>query len=337
MTSRILHLAATFAPIRRLTRAFLKDRAIIFMAHRFAGSEPANFGHDPAVLDKALAQLREDGAVILPLWDLIQKGMSGEDVSGIVAFTVDDGYSDFYHVAAPIFRKYDCPVTLFPVTGFLDGGSWLWWDRIRYVLTRTSHSSVALEINGEKRTLQWSDVSSRLRAVRSIRRELAKVQGLAREAVQSEMEAVLEVPVPDTPSSEFSPLTWDQARELGRSGVSFGPHTVDHPNLALVSESEAEQQIGESWARVKAETETSIPVFCFPYGALWSLAPKLRGLLRECGLEAAVTAEEGHVSAKELRGNPFHLPRIGWPDTYPEVVKFVSGFSRAKEVLLPKI
>ena len=52
------------------------------------------------------------------LKDLIDKAIRGERFpQKAVAFTVDDGYFDFAEVAAPIFSHYDCPVTVFLVTG----------------------------------------------------------------------------------------------------------------------------------------------------------------------------------------------------------------------------
>src|SRR5579871_2081471 len=54
-----------------------------------------------------------------------------------LAITVDDGYRDFLTVAAPIFRAHELPVTVYLISGFIDGQLWPWWDRLAYTLQAT--------------------------------------------------------------------------------------------------------------------------------------------------------------------------------------------------------
>ena len=81
-----------------------------------------------------------------------------------VAFTIDDGYLDHAKVAAPIFAEFDCPVTTFVTTGFLDGQLWLWWDRIQYVFENTPRTSVTLSPSGVRLTYSWRDALQKTRA-----------------------------------------------------------------------------------------------------------------------------------------------------------------------------
>jgi peptidoglycan/xylan/chitin deacetylase (PgdA/CDA1 family) len=57
-----------------------------------------------------------------------------------VAITVDDGYRDFLAHAHPVFSKYEIPVTVFPVSDFLDKRTWLWWDQVEYLFKQTQHT-----------------------------------------------------------------------------------------------------------------------------------------------------------------------------------------------------
>ena len=61
-----------------------------------------------------------------------------------IAFTVDDGYQDVAQVAAEIFLEYDCPLSIFLTTGFIDGHLWHWWDQIEFIcLTTTGRASMS--------------------------------------------------------------------------------------------------------------------------------------------------------------------------------------------------
>ena len=57
----------------------------------------------------------------------------GPPLNRAVAFTIDDGYVEQATVAAPVFAEFDCPVTTFVTSGFLDRALWFWWDQIEYV------------------------------------------------------------------------------------------------------------------------------------------------------------------------------------------------------------
>src|SRR5882724_2515947 len=47
-----------------------------------------------------------------------------------LAVTVDDGNRDFLLNGYPIFHAHKIPVSVFLVSGFLDGQMWLWWDQV---------------------------------------------------------------------------------------------------------------------------------------------------------------------------------------------------------------
>ena len=112
--------ADLFAPaLRPLGRGLVA----IFTLHRFTEPEHGVVGHDAAALRDHLAYLRRYRYRLLSMTDilkLLDEGVS-DSRTPAVAFTVDDGHAGFARVAVPIFAEYDCPVTLFVPTGFLDG------------------------------------------------------------------------------------------------------------------------------------------------------------------------------------------------------------------------
>src|SRR5260370_86006 len=160
----------------------------IFTLHRFTDPELDVVGHDPAVLRDHLAYLRRHRYRLLSMTDVVELVDGGHDrrMASAVAFTVDDGYSDFARVAAPIFAEYDCPVTLFVPTGFVDGLLWLWWDRVAHVFKNTSRSSLRHGLGPEDppppAPYHWPIPPARSRVARAVIQHLEGLGAPDREA-----------------------------------------------------------------------------------------------------------------------------------------------------------
>lgn len=56
---------------------------------------------------------------IIPLVELVKKIRGGEDVSGFVAVTFDDGYLDNHQNVLPIIKKLNIPITIFIPTNYI--------------------------------------------------------------------------------------------------------------------------------------------------------------------------------------------------------------------------
>jgi len=304
------------------------------MMHRFAHPERGVTGHDPAMLRRALEYLRAESVPLVSVSQLLEAAFQGADISAAVAFTVDDGYVDFHEVAAPIFLEYDCPVTVFLVTDFLDGPSWMWWDRVRRLFLETSETEVEVRLPEGSTRLDLRSETYRDDAASRLVGALAPLPRSRRDDILADLELRLGSALPAFPTPEFEPLTWDQVRGLEAAGVSFGPHTLTHPDLAQLSASEGLAEVSGSWNRLIAELESPEPIFCYPYGQARNLSSEVQALPADAGLRGAVTAVQTHATAIGLVADPFRVPRFGWPDTFLELRNITAGLSRAKNVLL---
>src|SRR5205814_226357 len=93
-------------------------------------------------LRTTLEYLRAQGFYFLSIDELINSLRERRPLPRrAVAFTVDDGYFDFAERGARVFAEFDCPVSMFLVTGFLDGELWLWWDKVRYLFSAAGEFS----------------------------------------------------------------------------------------------------------------------------------------------------------------------------------------------------
>jgi peptidoglycan/xylan/chitin deacetylase (PgdA/CDA1 family) len=318
MRPKALLLGALTSPATiKLWRRWSRGAVPILMLHRFGSNTGGAPGFSAQALRAQLSTLRQHAFRVLPLLEALDRIERGEPLERSVVLTVDDGYADFHDVALPVFAEFDCPVTVFLATGFLDGSTWLWWDRVTEALSRIG---------------QAREAATRIEALKRLPEE-ERVSALDALAAESGM------PVDTPPPPHCAPMTWDMVRNAGARGVTFGPHTVTHPILSRTGAQQAEREITESWRRVREETGAAIPVFCYPNGGPEDQGPREFRLVEDAGLRAAVTTIPGFASAEVLRGGVtrFAIPRFGHPSETPRLLQLASGLERAKQLLRHKL
>lgn len=67
------------------------------------------------------------------------------------------------------------------------------------------------------------------------------------------------------PSTSLDCLTWSEVRELARSGIHFGSHTVNHPKLLDLPWTEVRSEILNSKSEIEQRLEKPVTAFCYPY------------------------------------------------------------------------
>ena len=298
----------------------------IFMLHRFTDPALGVVGTDPAVLREQLAYLRRHRYRVLGMRDVLAGFADDADaVEGpAVAFTVDDGYADFVRVAAPIFAEYECPVTVFVTTGFLDAKLWLWWDRVAHLFQQTQRFSLALSFGSENRTYRWRARGERGGVQHDVIQRLEWLDAPARETAIAALARQLDVEPPAAPPPASAPMSWDDVRAGAARGITFGPHTVTHRILSQAPLEMCEWEIRESYRRLCEETDAVVPVLCFPNGSERSFGEREIAATQRAGLEGAVTAVGGYATPTAR----FTLPRFAWPADRPHLVHIVAGLAR---------
>ena len=309
-----------------------RGTAALLTLHRF--SSFGRPGHDAGLLARNLEWLRRRRYRIVPLLDLIRDARAGiAPRERTVAFTVDDGYSDFAEVAAPVFARFDCPVTVFLITGFLDGGTWMWWDRVRFATENTALTRGTVQVGSNVIDFSLTDDPRQRRDLaRDIVPRLKVLPDRERESTQKTLEDRLEVTVPTVPPPEFGPMSWDQARALASSGVTFGPHSISHPILARTDDARSRVEITGSWARLREEVPGAIPVFCWPNGDETSFGPREQRVAEEIGMLGALSTIPGAFSPSCFGGErAYALPRYSYPNDHTDFIQIASGLERLKD------
>ena len=319
----------THPVVARLWSPLGRGLVSVLMWHRF--SDDGVRGHSSAQLRDLLERLRRDRYRLLPLTEVVEACRTGRQFSErAVACTVDDGYADFGDVAAPIFSEFDCPVTIFTVTGFIDGSCWLWWDQVEYAFLNSERASLSLAVDANRLNGKWSGGGEASAIAGRVSEEIQWLPHERRLAVIDELTHHLEVDIPDAPPAEYSPLTWDQVRTLRQCGFDFGPHTMTHPILSAIAESDVRREIEGSWQRLSEEVADPVPIFCYPHGGPDAFGEREIKAVQVAGLQGAVSTTPKHTNAVD---NAYVVPRFACPEDTSSAITIVGGLQKVRTQL----
>lgn len=96
----------------------------------------------------------------------------------------------------------------------------------------------------------------------------------------------------------------DEIKAMHASGfIDIEPHTVSHPKLAHLSVARAREEVSDSKVFIEQLVGKKARSFAYPYGNYDNTTVDV---VRECGLEAAVTVHEGTINPNS---EIFELPR----------------------------
>jgi len=210
-------------------------------------------------------------------------------------------------------------VTVFVVTDFLDGRTWLWWDKLAYIFDRTRRSEIRARLGGEFFDFRL-DGGARRKQWLTLNLRCQEAPEADRQACIQELSVQAGVELPEACPARFAPLSW-------------APHTLTHPTLSTTADERSEREITESWRRLCAEVSRPVPVFCYPAGGPSDFGAREIATIRRMGLLGAVSTRPGNVRLSRLgnrAGGWYSVPRHGYQDGLPDVLQCVSGVEDLK-------
>jgi peptidoglycan/xylan/chitin deacetylase (PgdA/CDA1 family) len=321
LTSRLASVA--WAP-------FIRDCVTFVMLHRFAEPEYGLYGHDRKAFTQTLEQLRRHRYAMLSVDEAVRRLTEGTGFpKRSVVFTMDDGYRGALEQCADLFQAYDCPLTIFVASGFVDGSCWLWWDQIEYVCLTACRQM--LRQNWGSRTIEL-DLSDRRAAILSLLRTTEWCKTLPDEEKWQFIKCLARtaaVELPERAPPQYAPVTWRELRALEARGFSVGAHTVTHPILPKTTDDQAQGEIIESWQRVRQELTRPLPVFAYPNGSYGTREIEILAML---DFRAAVTTRGAYASAERNMAR-FEIPRFGYPERPETLLMLTSGFRGIGQML----
>ena len=316
MDSRIKSSAVTLldmSGIGWLTKPVYGGRGMILTLHRVILPDAVSVTPGSALttsqLESALQFIRRKGWDLLALRDVPERLRSRRRGRFFVCITLDDGFADNLLLAAPIFRKYEAPYSVFVVTGVADRTVVPFFGVIDELLLSVSNIELRHPARGllsfDCDTLQQKrNVAATLRgigwkdpaAMTSALEEYCATRGLSLRQLTDKLM-----------------LSWEQVRSLAKDRLAtIGSHTVTHAQLAMRSSDEATQEMSLSRDRLRAELGCPVEEIAYPFGSVpGCCGPREFHLARELGYQRGVTTQRWNLFPEHER-SLLSLPRVGF-------------------------
>lgn len=278
----------------RLARSQRNDCLTIVCYHALA---PETWSGRPSWLLLPVQSFREQVDYlkrhyrIIRLSEAVQKMAEGHRFDEPTAcITFDDGYLNNKTIAFPILRELDAPATIYLATGLIGTQQVHWTARLeRAMMTAEAHRLNLLDVGlseyplGEHYGDSFTRLVARLYRFRDEERE--RIFAVAIRRLRGET---------DGDFSCFDMMTWDDIHELDQSGlIEFGGHTVNHQIVEPLDNKELRSEVGGSIEVIRQHVKNRSLTFAYPNGTPRDFDFRVRQVLTEHGVIAAVSTIEG--------------------------------------------
>jgi peptidoglycan/xylan/chitin deacetylase (PgdA/CDA1 family) len=298
-TYRVLHSVGLVPALSNL----FSGNAVVVMLHEIQISHRAELmtGTPVDLFEDSLAWLRRHGWEFVTLDECLRRLAEGKPQRRCVVLTFDDGYRDLASTALPILEKYNAPFMMYVPTGALVRTLPSWWLGVRQLVR--SRDKVVIDAMG--RLFRCPDYKSKLTALSQMnqwvhqdyRRAAAFLPQLEKAGIS--LAALNDVYF--LSEREFKALAQHRL-------ASVGGHSVSHPALVTLNDSEARREITENRKHLEHLTGRPVQHFAYPYGRAASFGPRDEQIISELGFDSAASGIKYHLDCSVP--NRFALPRI---------------------------
>ena len=225
---------------------------------------------------------------VLPLPEAVSRLKAGTLPARAAAITFDDGYADNYTHALPILQKHGLHATFFIATAYLDGGRMFNDTVIESVRnTRLAHLDLSDMDLGRH---ELGSIAAKTQAIHQILPKIKYLLPDEREATAARVAERAEVNI--LPNDLM--MTTAQLKNLHAAGMEVGGHTHRHPILAKLDRDAAQAEIAAGKTVLEDKLGARVRLFAYPNGKpRTDYLPAQAGIVRELGLEAAVSTSPG--------------------------------------------
>ena len=228
------------------------------------------------------------------------------------AFTLDDGYRDNLVHAQAVFRRHDCPYSIYVAPAIADGTCELWWRALEAVISENAH--VSAEINGQAIAIACGDIPSKWAAWHRMYWPVRRLEQHEQRRWIGEFTRRHGVNLEKI--CRDAAMTWDELRLMAADPLcTIGAHTINHFNIKALGEAEALHEMLGSADRIETELGHRPRHFAFPYGDETSAGPRDFNLAAKAGFATAVTTRKGMIFPAHA-GHLTALPRFSLSGEY---------------------
>jgi peptidoglycan/xylan/chitin deacetylase (PgdA/CDA1 family) len=306
---RIVHALSRYFELKEsnhgrllLSRRDVHPKFLVLCYHRIGMKGIPLFSELPPALFEAQMRYLRRRYRVLSLDDLCQEMENPSQRGDAVAVTFDDGYRDLHTHALPVLRKYQIPATIFLPVVSIETGQVPWYDRVFLALKIFPKDELKMVLD-RPRHFQLVSRKARLETAAEIIQYLRTLPDDRRREYCAALEEQVILPQEELRDRM---LTWDQIRAMCREGITFGSHTMTHPAVSRLTESQLESELGESKRALENRIGSPAVHFAYPFGKPADCGTAALPFLVRNGYRSAATTVEG---VNEPGDNCFALRR----------------------------
>ena len=286
-------------------------RLSILIFHRVpAEPDPLLPGEVCAARFDRMMSVAARGFRVLPLAEAARQLREGRLPARALCITFDDGYADNQEVALPILQRHGLPATFFVASGFLDGGL-MFNDAVIECIRQTRQKRIDLLPVGVE-GLATDSLAQRQAAISRLL-PLFKYQTLA---AREELLAKLRLACGNPPLPTSLMMSSKQVQALHAAGMEIGAHTVMHPILTELPDTQARAELERGRDDLQQLTQSPVVSLAYPNGRPGiDFDHRHVTMARELGFAQAVTTATG---VSQSGDDPYQLPRFTpWDRSLP--------------------
>ena len=282
---------------------------VVYMLHHIAPKNPNGIPTNeelkvsPTFLEHIIQKYKKANFHFLSLDDLGEViKTDATPQKPFILFTFDDGYEDNYTQALPIFEKFEVPFSVFIATDFINHNSILWWDILEDLITQntTIHFS-----NNIYSTYSFQEKWDTFRVIREAILKYDQ-NNLLKELQNAFSHYTIDWYAPIKKQA----MSWEQVKELSNHPLcTIGGHTVSHPALNKLCDTDFYSEIAEGITILKEETGHNISHFAYPYGSPSEIGEREYQLIKKFDFKTVFTSYGGCIT-KDNKSYTTHLPRV---------------------------
>ena len=230
-----------------------------------------------------------------------------------VAITFDDGYKNNYSLAYPIIKKYNIPVTIFLVSGYIDSSDYLWVNQLTYAINESEKKTIDVRFNGMSYQYALATPKEKKNACVDMKDKLKQLSAQELEKVLKALYAELGFQQDKAKADTYQMLSSEDIFAMHNGLVAFGSHTITHTSLTSIPDVQQLEEIKGSKNNLRQKLNVGADYFCYPNGFYNS---KVKEMVKR-HYTAAVTIKSGFVTKD---ADLLELPRFWTPAQLPEFI-----------------
>lgn len=305
--------------------------ATIFMLHRVDHIDKTklyaneNMKISPEFLEKFILGAKQYGYEFISLDQLQELLLTNKTTYKKFIITLDDGYTDNFTQAYPIFQKYQIPFTLYITTSFPEQNAILWW----YVLEDLLHSHSEIYLSDGSH-YAYSNKDEKNQVFLEIRK---KILALNQTNLLDELNQLFfHYSIDWNGKTKVLAMTWEQIKLLSQDPLAtLGGHTKNHYAFNRISNELIQQEIDDANLLIHQHTGKAVEHFAFPFGSIHEVEEKQIEWVKTFDFKTVVTTRKGNVF-KQHKDYLYCLPRVMLTENFD--IQTISQIKRKRFVTI---